>query len=397
MKQGLLVAGCVVAFALLLTGCAVGTLVPDAAGRSAGSIGAQSGLSRAASIFSFGGTGADSTTGTASTTGPDSTAGSGTSTAPMTCSTYYIRVKMTAISFSTYQVHGKLCYSSTADARTVQLLVHGATYNGAYWDFRTIDPERYSYVMNAAQKGFVTFTIDRLGSGSSDKPDGTTNTVDTAAYVLHQIVQSLLAGRIGGVKYRQVMLVGHSLGSIISIVEDATYHDASALLLTGFSHSLNPAAATSLADFLYPTQLDSQFGLFSPPGYVTTIPGTRSTLFYNTSDADSDVIAYDERHKDELALGQAELLTTIVLPQSLQIHVPVFLMNGSRDFLFCGGLVDCSSAQGLKSFEAPYFSKDAQLQTDIVPYAGHDLNLHLNAGTAYEKMFQWISAVESSG
>lgn len=311
----------------------------------------------------------------------------------VTCTAVGLSVRTSPVSLTRYRIHGNLCYTGSPDQNAVQLLVHGATYNSSYWDFRAYDPDRYSYVVNATAHGYTTFAYDRLGSGSSDKPLGSTNTVDTAAYVLHQVVGELRSGRVGGVAFRNVVLVGHSLGSIIAVVEDAAYQDASAVLLTGFSHSLNPAALTSLPDFLYPTQLDPQFGLLSPPGYVTTVPGTRTTLFYNPADADPAVISYDERHKDELATGQAELLADLVLPESLAIRVPVFLMNGSDDFLFCGGLVNCTTPATLKASEEAYFSPAAELETAIVPGAGHDLNLHLNARDAYSQMFGWLDGL----
>jgi hypothetical protein len=46
---------------------------------------------------------------------------------------------------------------------TVQLLIHGATYNQSYWDFGTIDGVSCSYARDIAAAGYPTFAIDEIG------------------------------------------------------------------------------------------------------------------------------------------------------------------------------------------------------------------------------------------
>src|SRR5215813_11833526 len=56
-------------------------------------------------------------------------------------------------------VSGELC--ATEDelraGTTVQLLIHGATYNHDYWDFGRVDGIEYSYARDVATHGFPTF------------------------------------------------------------------------------------------------------------------------------------------------------------------------------------------------------------------------------------------------
>jgi hypothetical protein len=49
----------------------------------------------------------------------------------------------------------------------VQLLIAGATYTHAYWDFGTVDGVSYSYARAVAADGMATFAIDPLGQGDS--------------------------------------------------------------------------------------------------------------------------------------------------------------------------------------------------------------------------------------
>jgi hypothetical protein len=100
-----------------------------------------------------------------------------------------------------YTVTGELC--ATRDelvaGATIQLLIHGATYNHDYWDFGTIDDVRYSYARDFAARGFPTFAIDLLGAGLSSHPQSGLLTAHVEAFVAHQIVQALRNGSITGV------------------------------------------------------------------------------------------------------------------------------------------------------------------------------------------------------
>ena len=46
---------------------------------------------------------------------------------------------------------------------TLQVLVHGVTYNLEYWDI-SFQPEMYSYVRFAAAQGYATLNMARLGT-----------------------------------------------------------------------------------------------------------------------------------------------------------------------------------------------------------------------------------------
>lgn len=295
-----------------------------------------------------------------------------------------------------YTLYGELCsLGSLTGGEVVQVLVHGATYNHSYWDFQGYQPEHYSYVQRAAVRGYVTFNIDRLGSGSSDAPDGFLVNVDTSAYVLHQVVQALRGGTFG-TAFGSVMLVGHSFGSLISVAEAVQYQDVDGVVLTGFAHNINPDFLAVANTSLYPAEFDPQFAGSGLVNYFTTIPGTRAMLFYNADFAAPNVIAYDEANKDVVSLGLLLDQGRFFSPESLGISVPVYLILGDSDFLFCGGGIDCSDPANLASYEASFFSPAACLQTEIVAQAGHTLNLHYNAGQTFSQVLNWSDAYVAS-
>ena len=73
---------------------------------------------------------------------------------------------------ASYRVSGELCATKDelGEGATVQLLIHGATYNHHYWDFGTVDGIEYSYARDVAAHGFATFALDEIGAGNSSHP-----------------------------------------------------------------------------------------------------------------------------------------------------------------------------------------------------------------------------------
>ncbi|HEX7307541.1 alpha/beta hydrolase [Lentzea sp.] len=294
-------------------------------------------------------------------------------------------------------VSGQLCKPAGANPRSVQLLVHGGTYNRAYWDLPGV-PESYSYQRNMAREGRATFAVDRLGAGASSRPPSLPLLISVEARSMHEVVQHLRAGRVGGTAYEKVVIVGHSVGSGIVAAEAATYHDVDGVVLSGMTHMpAVPVLALGAALGLQPVFLDDLLAtLGSDPLYFTTRPGARAGLFYAMDDAEQLVVNADELTKDQVSVPGIGTVAVfgIVLPTTYGIDVPVLQAVGSGDVLFCGllALRDCSSASSLRAQEAPYYRPEAQLQTYVLPGAGHSLALHRNAGAYRDATRAWLSS-----
>lgn len=312
-----------------------------------------------------------------------------------------------------YSVVGELCTSSEhrASRSTVQLLIHGATYNHSYWDFGTVDGIRYSYARDMAARGFATFAVDQLGSGQSSKPPSAELTNQVEAYIDHELVQGLRTGSLTGVRFGRVIDVGHSLGSLSVWQEAITYQDVNGVVITGMAHHFTTTADNDSASDFYPARSDPKFQgqpwAANDPGYVTTVPGTRASFFYNTADADPKVIATDdneipfdeetfwrERGKDVASRGTSDGVPLIYTRATQTIHVPVLVVLGSKDAVVCG--VDatavyfsCSSGAVIAEEEQPYYSPQAHLEACSVPRSGHDISLHLNFRVQEEAVRDW--------
>lgn len=298
------------------------------------------------------------------------------------------------------RMHGTLCVPPGGSS-TVMVLVPGATYNHTYWDF-PYQPQTYNFrqAMNAG--GYATFTVDRLGAGDSSRPLSATLSATIQAAAVHDVISALRAGRIGGSQFPKVIVGGHSLGAAISIIEAATFHDDSAVLVTGWSHFINDVNLTGLfTNALYPAALDPKFaGGGYDPGYLTTRPGQRATYFYAPQTTDPKVLAEDDATKDVVSPTEAADAIGVAgaTPYSGLIKAPVLVADGQLDALVCTPAIgNCANAQALKTTEAPDFLSTSCLETYVLANSGHDVNLATDAPQYQQAVRDWANAFVGTG
>ena len=317
----------------------------------------------------------------------------------LTCSARTLPVALTDPGPAGQTMWGQLCYRGRQEPATVQLLVHGVTYNHLYWNF-PYGNGYYSYVDAATAAGYATFDIDRIGDGNSSHPPSAAIDLNAGAVTLHDAVTALRSGAVDGHAFRHVIMVGHSLGSIEAWIEDARYHDVDAVIVTGALHAATPNLPALEGDF-YPTADDPKFaGSGLDPGYLTTQPGSRETLFYDSATTNPAVLALDEAGKDTTTLAElADSVSLVAEPPaeqpSLQINVPVLVVVGAEDNLFCAGVTvyNCASAASVRSYESQYYSPQAHLKVAVIPDTGHDLALSATAPTADAVLIGWSLSV----
>ena len=317
-----------------------------------------------------------------------------------TCAAYTLPVRIADPGPASQTMWGQLCYRGSREPATVQLLVHGATYSHLYWNF-PYGNGYYSYVDAATAAGYATFDVDRIGAGNSSHPPSAALTVDAAAAALHDAVTALRTGAVDGHPFRRVVIVGHSLGSTEAWIEAARYQDVAAVIVTGVLHALSPAGLGALEADLYPAANDPKFaGSGLDSGYLTTVPGSRESLFYDPATTNPAVVAADEATKDtttatELASGAAILGEPPTDQPSYQITVPVLTVVGEDDSFFCTGVTayNCADPASVRAFEAQYYSSAAHLKVVVIPDTGHDLALSTTAPLTDAIMIGWSLSV----
>jgi pimeloyl-ACP methyl ester carboxylesterase len=288
-----------------------------------------------------------------------------------------------------YEVYGRLCARGSIHNKTMQILLHGGSYDHRYWDW-PVDPSQYSYVEAMTAAGYATLSIDRIGTGLSSHPaNAAAVTLHSSAYTVHQIVQQLREGqhvvpRFGRLHARRIELVGFSLGSFIATIEASTYDDVDGVVLTAYSHTLGPAAIASF-DLAYPANLEPAFADL-PDNYLPTLPGVRPSLFFYTPGVDPAILALDEQIKQTYTVGElADIFPS--MPESLGVKVPVLLVVGDRDLMSCEA--PSCTATGSLANEAASYAPQAGFEMVIIPDAGHSLNLHYAASSAFAAIREW--------
>jgi pimeloyl-ACP methyl ester carboxylesterase len=277
---------------------------------------------------------------------------------------------------NTYTIAGFLYYNGSFRNRPLQVLVHGGTYNHKYWDVPTVNGQSYSYARFMAEQGYALLAIDQLGAGDSSKPAGDFVTLNETTLSLHQVLAQMRSGNNPlGYAFQQIVLVGHSFGSINSIFVQGTYHDADALVVTALGHvphelPIPPELITQLAQFPY-------FPLPAP---------ARSALFYFAGAADPDVIAFDNLNLADL-LTRGQLFTTFAAvfnPEADRVGAvtgPVLVQLGEHDALwpslYAGG-------------EAAFWTNASSVTVESLPNVGHSFNTHLDNKQGWRSIDRWI-------
>lgn len=325
-----------------------------------------------------------------------------------TCTELRVPVSLGPRMPSDQRLFVKLCLPNRQSAPdTVQVLVPGMTYNHTYWDLP--DPtgggDRYSYVESAGKAGYATAAVDRLGTGQSSHPLSLLSWNSTSAWALHQLMQKLrngIEGPKGTVRFKKVVLVGHSLGSSVVWLAASRYHaDMDGVIITGATHQPRYDSVSLILTHLYPAMLDPQFsskGL--DPGYVTTEPGTREQHFWANGDYDRALVEWDEDHKDVGNLAEFAEAGKEFLAEPLDIRSPVLLALGRQDVVYCGGPLpivslitksQCSSGAALAKAERPVLGpRVPSVDGYVLSNSGHDLNGMRNAGRWFDVANAWV-------
>ncbi|HEY8998867.1 MAG TPA: alpha/beta hydrolase [Candidatus Saccharimonadales bacterium] len=312
-----------------------------------------------------------------------------------TCRNVYVH---TSIPSGPVTMYGQYCVPIGLPSQTLQLLVHGGTYNHTYWDFSGFNGE-YSYVQAATEAGYATLAIDRLGYGNSTRPASTDVTFDNEVSTLHAVVQAVRSGSIG-IQVRRIEGIGHSLGSGTIVGDAAAYPgDFDAIALTGYGQQVSPTVAQLNAQYFEPANNLPQFANLDA-GYETNRPGTRGLggLYYLPL-ANPAVVAKDQASEDTVTKTELASRPQGGTVQTTELKVPVLLADGQYDSHYCLDNAvgqpphvgaNCATPQAFQQSNEAYYP-NACFATSLLN-SGHDINLHLTAQQSFRTLLEWSYA-----
>jgi hypothetical protein len=289
----------------------------------------------------------------------------------------------------TYQVRGHLTAPRGALAETpttVTLYLHGAGTGEWYW---RNDVAGFHYTEELARHGQVSVTIDRLGYGSSDRPNGYGLCVGGQADIVHQILEQLHSGRYDTdtrepvPAFASVFLAGQDAGAQIAEIEAYSFGDAAGLVLMGWSdHGLagqaNARFLGTLAACMQMLGSDEKRG--DPNGYTYLDVGRKAFVDNNFGDARPDVTDAAKR-QSRVPCGEVASrieATVIDVRHVPDIAVPVLTVRGERDAVLAG------------STEPDPFPSAPGWGSLVVPGAGNLVALGSGAGRLHTTVANWL-------
>jgi pimeloyl-ACP methyl ester carboxylesterase len=294
---------------------------------------------------------------------------------------------------STWYVAAWLTIPDLVRRDELQILIHGASYDHRYWDWPD-EPHTYSYVEFAAERGCATLAIDRIGCGVSSRPPGRQTTIAAQASIVSQLVAAAREGRFGGRHFRRVVLVGHSLGSVLTVAEAATYDDVDAVVLTAYMPIESTIQDNDPRADLYFVPAQDEPGTAHLRGlvdedYLTPLPASRLEMFYLEETADPTLLDLDEQIKGTMTRGELSDIGTAASRGS-ELRVPSLVFNGDSDALTFEHPTQSSVDSVIERARAV---SPQHFDYLLAPRTGHNVNLHHTAPSSYSAIADWLDGL----
>jgi pimeloyl-ACP methyl ester carboxylesterase len=316
----------------------------------------------------------------------------------------------------TYNIAGTYCepaVSIPSRASTLQFLVHGITQTRTYWS--ALGPaateSEYSWLDYASSQGYPTFSIDRLGAGASDHPDGLlTVQIFSQVQVIKSIVDTIKnSTSVGGKSWEKVIYVGHSFGSELANAYQHSYPTGGvdAYIMTGYTPYINnglPALAAlgqaAPADLVLP----ERFGSLDPSYLTATNQNGTDHLFFYVPDIDPSLLETSWTTRGTVTLG--EIISTLLTPYNVPAYTgDLFVVTGQQDAIFCaegiGGIEtivtmvgDCGSGATSKAAAVKgQYPNVRNFGTFEPEDTGHGTVLQYSAQSQFKEAHDWLASV----
>lgn len=314
----------------------------------------------------------------------------------------------------TYNISARYCEPEVdipSRRNTIQLLVHGITYTKDYWSGlgppgSGFDGDTYSWIAYASKQGYPTLSIDRLGNGQSDRPNGLTVVqINSHIEVTQSLVNLLKTGAIGKRAFDKVIYVGHWLGSVVGNLHSVKYPSAvDTYMLTGFTlkarSSYIPTAITGVflpATIAYPKKWAGQALSY----FVSSSMRGANKLFFVLPNTDPSLVALNFKLRGTVTVG--EFITLFEGPKAApEYKGRVFVLTGQNDSIFCSpgilgegtltGRGDCGTGVDNLAYRTRELYPSAiEFDYSTPNNTGHCNILHLNAQEQFRIAHDWLN------
>ncbi|HYH51733.1 MAG TPA: alpha/beta hydrolase [Acidimicrobiia bacterium] len=285
-----------------------------------------------------------------------------------------------------YTVKGHIVAPAKAldDAKAATLYLHAVTFGEYYWRFKAVPGYDYASIM--AEKGHVSVTIDRLGYGSSPKPEGDGGTCfGSEADVAHQIVEQLKAGKydLDGhdpVAFEKVFTAGSSVGGLVAHIEAYSTHSTDGVINFGWGdHNISEYAFNEYNDLM---RRCFEGGDNGTPGYAAFARTSRDTFYFHSATPEVRE-AVPAPNPDPC--GQARSIPPGIFSSEFnlaRIDVPVLVVFGDKDAIFSP---EAAEQQASRYVGSP------EVTLEMIPNTSHFPILEATLPTTVAAVDKWLS------
>ncbi len=230
----------------------------------------------------------------------------------------------------------------------VLVCLPGGAMTRRYFDLQVPDDDSYSFARGMTARGFVCVLMDHLGVGQSSRPaDGYALTPELLAranaHATDAVMQKLRDGSaLPGLPALMNLVsvgVGHSMGAMLTIFQQARFHQHGGIAVLGFStrglpEYLSPEAKELAKD---PPAARKEVARLARTMFREAYPNIGRTddgaQLYAGKKAEAAGVEAIKSARERLLPVPAfmSMLPGNVAPESAQIDVPVFIGLGELD------------------------------------------------------------------
>jgi pimeloyl-ACP methyl ester carboxylesterase len=279
--------------------------------------------------------------------------------------------------------------------------VPGGGLNRRYFDLPVEGDVSFSFAVQMASRGMITVAIDPLGVGGSSRPESGFDIVPDVATAALESLHRCISGELRAGSLAPSLLpalpkllsvgVGHSLGGMMTVMQQAQFRSYDAVVLFGFgpvgmpevlSEEARAMANDPQATRAHVVRLAQAF--HGEPYPEVKSNGRGREIFGGR--ADPRAMHALRRVSDRLlaTVSMFAMIPGSSAPEAAQIDVPLLLVVGDRDM--CG-----PPHQSPASFPG---SSDVTLL--CLPDTGHSHFVFSSVSTLFPRLALWVEAVARS-
>lgn len=273
----------------------------------------------------------------------------------------------------------------------------GGGMNRRYYDLQA-DDDSFSFARQMSARGFIVVVIEHLGVGDSSRPADsyaltperiTQANAEATTLLLEQLRNGSLLPQFGPLPQLRSIGVGHSMGAMFTITQQAEHQQHAAIAVLGFSTRGLPEYVSPKVIELAkePALIRAQVVERARKMFVADYPEIRQSTAANSIFAGSKA---DPRGVEAIKAARAPLLPVPAFfsmvpnnvgPEAALVSVPVFIGVGERDMVGSPHLVPAA------------FTASQDITLYVQPGAGHSHFLFPSRSQLFERLAAWARTV----